>query len=160
MWTSLDSSGSWGRVSHVLDSCGSFGGRCQSLGATSGRGKPELVYGTLHYELSGTNWLSFGGFKEQTCVVGGVIICVYIIVVQWETMRPRATIMSIEDNEVDCLFTHLWGWCSMLISCQDTINMWAIWRVCTVQSSVVVLGQEVQACCHLVAWMLVGNQVK
>ena len=78
--TSLDSSGSWGQVPLVLDSGGSFGGRC--LGATSGRGKPELVYGTLRYKLSGTNWLSFGGFEEQPCVVGGVIICVYSIVVQ------------------------------------------------------------------------------
>jgi len=78
--TSSNSSGSWGRVSQVFDSCGSFGGKCP--GVTSRKGKPELVYGTLRYKLSGTNWLSFGGFKEQPCVVEGVIICVSIIVVQ------------------------------------------------------------------------------
>ena len=38
----------------------------------------------------------------------------------------------------------VWGSCFMLISCQDTIHMWATWKVCTVQSSVVLLGQEVQ----------------
>jgi len=40
-------------------------------------------------------------------VVGGVVINVYIIVVQGETVRPRATIIGIEDSEVDYLFRHL-----------------------------------------------------
>jgi len=40
-------------------------------------------------------------------------------------MRPRATIIGVEDSEINCLvthlaFTHLWGWCSMLISYQET----------------------------------------
>jgi len=40
-------------------------------------------------------------------VIGGVVIDVYIIVVQGETVRPRATIIGVEDNEVDYLFRHL-----------------------------------------------------
>jgi len=40
-------------------------------------------------------------------VIGGVVINVYTIVVQGETVRPRAIIIGVEDSEVDCLFTHL-----------------------------------------------------
>jgi len=40
-------------------------------------------------------------------VIGGVVIDVYIIVVQGETVRPRATIIGVEDSEVDYLFKHL-----------------------------------------------------
>jgi len=36
-------------------------------------------------------------------VIGGVVIHVYIIVVQGKTVRPRATIIRVEDNEVDYL---------------------------------------------------------
>ena len=49
-------------------------------------------------------------------MIGGVVIDVGIIVVEGETMRPRATIIGVEDSEVDCLLTHLarcvnfWGW--------------------------------------------------
>jgi len=57
--------------------------------------------------VSTTTWLRGGGLKEQPCVVGGVVIYVCIIVVQGETMRPRATIIGVEDSNVDCLFTHL-----------------------------------------------------
>ena len=42
-------------------------------------------------------------------MIGGVVIYVCIIVVQGDTMRPRATIIGVEDSEVDCLFTHLSG---------------------------------------------------
>jgi len=60
-------------------------------------------------------------------VIGEVVIDVYIIVVQGETVRPRATIIGVEDSEVDCLFRHLvWGWCCTLIFCTDTIHTWAI----------------------------------
>ena len=45
--------------------------------------------------------------KEQPCVIGGVVIGVYIVVVQRQTVRPRATIIGVEDNEVDYLFRHL-----------------------------------------------------
>jgi len=40
-------------------------------------------------------------------VIGAVVINVYIIVVQGKTVRPRATIIGVEDNEVDYLFRHL-----------------------------------------------------
>ena len=40
-------------------------------------------------------------------MIGGVVIDVYIIVVQGETVRPRATIIGVEDSEVDYLFKHL-----------------------------------------------------
>ena len=40
-------------------------------------------------------------------MIGGVVINVYIIVVQGETVRPRATVIGVEDNEVDYLFRHL-----------------------------------------------------
>jgi len=40
-------------------------------------------------------------------VIGGYVMNVCIIVVQGETVRPRATIIGVEDSEVDCLFTHL-----------------------------------------------------
>ena len=39
-------------------------------------------------------------------MIGGVVIEVYIIVVQGKTVRPRTTIVRVEDNEVDYLF--LW----------------------------------------------------
>jgi len=58
-----------------------------------------------------TIWLRGERLKEQPGVVGGVVIYVYIIVVQGETMtmRPRATIIGVEASEVDSLFTHLLG---------------------------------------------------
>jgi len=40
-------------------------------------------------------------------VIGGVVIDVYIVIVQGETVRPRGTIIGVEDNEVDYLFRHL-----------------------------------------------------
>jgi len=57
--------------------------------------------------VSATIWLRGGGLKEQPGVVGGIVIYVCIIVVQGETMRPRATIIRVKDSEVNCLFTHL-----------------------------------------------------
>ena len=36
-------------------------------------------------------------------LVGGFVIYVCIIVVQGETMRPKVTIIRVEDNEVDYL---------------------------------------------------------
>jgi len=50
------------------------------------------------------------GSKEKPCVFGEVVVCVYIIVVRLlgKTMRPKATvIISVEDSEIDYLFTHL-----------------------------------------------------
>jgi len=60
-------------------------------------------------QLSATSWLSVGGFKDQPCVIKWVVICFYIIIVQSETMRPRATIIRVGDSEVDCLFTQRHG---------------------------------------------------
>ena len=40
-------------------------------------------------------------------MIGGVVIDVYIIVVQGKTVRSRTTIIGVEDNEVDYLFNHL-----------------------------------------------------
>jgi len=40
-------------------------------------------------------------------VIGGLVISVYIIVVQGKTVRPRDTIIRVEDNEVDYVFRHL-----------------------------------------------------
>jgi len=40
-------------------------------------------------------------------VIGGVVINVYIIVVQGKIVRPRATIIRVEDSEVDYLFRNL-----------------------------------------------------
>ena len=40
-------------------------------------------------------------------MIGGVVINVYVIVVHGKTVRPRATIIRVEDNEVDYLFRHL-----------------------------------------------------
>jgi len=40
-------------------------------------------------------------------VVGGVVIDVYIVIVQGETVRPRVIIIGVEDDEVDYLFRHL-----------------------------------------------------
>jgi len=41
-------------------------------------------------------------------VVGKVVVCVYIVVVQRKIMRsPRATIIRVKENEVDYLLKHL-----------------------------------------------------
>ena len=40
-------------------------------------------------------------------MIGGVVINVYIIVVQGKTVRRRPTIIGVEDYEVDYLFGHL-----------------------------------------------------
>ena len=40
-------------------------------------------------------------------MIGEVVINVYIIVVQGKTVRPKTTIIGVEDSEVDYLFRHL-----------------------------------------------------
>ena len=40
-------------------------------------------------------------------MIGGVVINVYIIIVQGKTVRPKATIIGVGDSEVDYLFRHL-----------------------------------------------------
>ena len=85
------------------------------LGA--GHGPPGNVYlseanshGTfascsmLH--LSTITLLKAEGFKEQPCVIWGVIASIHVIVVQGETVGPRATVIRVKNNEVDYLLTH------------------------------------------------------
>jgi len=40
-------------------------------------------------------------------VIWGVIVSIYIIVVQGKTAGPRATVIRVKDNEVDYQRTHL-----------------------------------------------------
>ena len=56
----------------------------------------------VHY----TVYLRGRRLKEQPCVIGGVVIDVYVVIVQGETVRSRVTI-GVADNEVDYLFRHL-----------------------------------------------------
>jgi len=37
----------------------------------------------------------------------GIIVSIYIIVVQGETVGPRVTVIRVKDNEVDYLLTNL-----------------------------------------------------
>jgi len=57
--------------------------------------------------LSTTTVLKVGGFKEQPCVIWGVIVSIYVIIVQGKTVGPRATVIRVKDNKVDYLLTHL-----------------------------------------------------
>ena len=45
-----------------------------------------------------------GSVSTPPCVIGGVVIDVYIVIVQGETVRPGATIIGVEDIEVDYFF--------------------------------------------------------
>jgi len=51
--------------------------------------------------------LTVGGLKEQPCVIWGVIVSIYIIVVQGKIVGPRATVIRVKYNEVEYLLTHL-----------------------------------------------------
>ena len=53
-----------------------------------------------------SRWLGVGEFNQQPCVIGGVVVCVYIVDVQGEKLRRRATIIRVEDSEVNYLLTH------------------------------------------------------
>jgi len=68
--------------------------------------KDSLTARTALY-LSTTTRLRVGGFQEHPRVIWGVIVSIHIIIVQGETMRSRATIIRVEDNEVDHLLTDL-----------------------------------------------------
>ena len=72
-----------------------------------GLGGADLGYKVNGYQFSQLFRLRGGGFKEQPGVIGGVVIDVYIIVVQGKTVWARTTIIGVEDNEVDYLFRHL-----------------------------------------------------
>jgi len=58
--------------------------------------------GALH--LSATTWLKVGGFNEQSCVTWGVIVLMYVIIVQG-TVGPRATVIRVKDKCV-CVFVY------------------------------------------------------
>jgi len=64
--------------------------------------------GALH--LSTTTLLKVGGFKKQPCVIWGVIVSIHVIIVQGETVGPRATVIRVKDHEIDYLLTHLAPW--------------------------------------------------
>ena len=68
--------------------------------------------GVLH--LSATTLLKVGGFKEQPCVIWGVIVSIHVKVVQGETVGPRATVIRVKNNEIDNLLTHLAPWIAVL----------------------------------------------
>ena len=56
-------------------------------------------HAALH--LFATTALKVGGFKEQPCVIWGVIVSIYIIIVQEKTVGPTATVIRVKVNEVD-----------------------------------------------------------
>jgi len=43
-------------------------------------------------------------------VVWGDIVSIHVIIVQGQTVGPRATVIRVRDNEVDYLLTHLAPW--------------------------------------------------
>jgi len=65
-------------------------------------------------DLSAITLLKVGCFKEQPCVIWGVIVSIYVKVVQGETVGPRATVIRVKNNEVDYLLTHLTPWITVL----------------------------------------------
>ena len=66
---------------------------------------PDLGYMANVYQCSLQLWLGCVGLKEQSCVIGGVVINVYIIVVQGETVRPRSSIVGETMKLTICLDT-------------------------------------------------------
>ena len=68
--------------------------------------KDSLTARTALY-LSTTTRLRVGGFQEHPHVMWGVIVSIHIIVVQGATVRSRAAIIRVKDNEVDLLLTDL-----------------------------------------------------
>ena len=65
-------------------------------------------------DLSAITLLKVGCFKEQPCVIWGVIVSIYVTLVQGETVGPRATVIRVKNNEVDYLLTHLTPWITVL----------------------------------------------
>jgi len=58
-------------------------------------------------ELVGARWLRVGGgLEEHPCVVGGVVVWVYIVVVQWQTVLPGTTLINVADSEINYLLTN------------------------------------------------------
>ena len=57
--------------------------------------------------LSTTTRLRVGRFQDHPRVISGVIVSIHIIIAQGETIRSRAAIIRVKDNEVDYLLTDL-----------------------------------------------------
>jgi len=57
--------------------------------------------------LSTTTRLRVGRFQDHPRVILGVIVSIHIIIAQGETIRSRAAIIRVKDNEVDYLLTDL-----------------------------------------------------
>jgi len=60
--------------------------------------------------LSTTTGLRVGGFKEHLRVIWVVIVSIYAIIVQGETVRSTPAVTRVKDNEVDYLLTNLALW--------------------------------------------------
>ena len=71
--------------------------------------KDSLTARTALY-LSTTTRLRVGGFQEHPRVIWESVVSIHIIIVQVETMRSRAAIIMVKDNEVDYLLTDLALW--------------------------------------------------
>ena len=57
--------------------------------------------------LSNTTGLRVGGFKEHPHLIWGIVVSIYVIIVQGETVRSRAAVIRVTDNAVDYLLTNL-----------------------------------------------------
>ena len=90
-----------------------FGGRSQACRGCvclcRSTDKDSLTARTALY-LSTTTRLRVGGFQEHPRVNWGVIVSIHIIIVQRGTMRSRAAIIRVKDNEVDYLLIDLALW--------------------------------------------------
>jgi len=114
-------------------------------------------------QLSATGWLRLEGSRSNH-VWKSRYLCLYHCCPVRDNVA-QSIIIRVEDREVDYLLTHLAFGAAVLcwyLTQTPSTCQWAVWRVCqcAVRSSVVLIGQKVQACCHVVAWILVGNQVE
>jgi len=102
--TSLDSPGSVtpDYVRHSGVGHGPAGNVCLSAANSN-----DALTSRAALHLSATTVLRVGGFKEQQCTIWGVIVSIYIIIVQVKTVGSRATVIRVKDNEVDYLLTNL-----------------------------------------------------
>ena len=62
--------------------------------------------------LSNTTGLrvTVGGFKEHPHLIWGIVVSIYVIIVQGKTVGPRATVIRVKDNKFDYMLTHLAPW--------------------------------------------------
>jgi len=101
-------------------------------------------------------WVLRGSRSKHACEIWGVIVSIYIVIVQGETVRPRVTIIRVKDNEVDRLPAYKPGapdYYSIQICGQNTIHTWAIWRECDAQWAVDLRGRGMRAWSWLEVWI-------